>query len=263
MISIIPNWHPILVHFTVALLSISVVFYFAARLLPQAHRWKEQWSHMANWSLWTGCVFTVLTVVAGWFAYNSVAHDSLSHAAMTLHRNWAIPTAILFIFIGITAISLARNKSKPGFLFLSVSAVATIMLLTTAWLGAESVYRYGIGVLSLPTVESGADGHDHSHETMSDSDTEVTTQAPKGEHTDDHDMTTESESNDNNDSSHGHKDTDDHSDHDMTTESESNDNSDSSHGHKDTDDHSDDDMTTESESNDNSHSSDGHDDHHH
>ncbi|PCH60966.1 MAG: hypothetical protein COC04_06480 [Gammaproteobacteria bacterium] len=234
MISIIPNWHPILVHFTVALLSISVLFYFAARLLPQAHRWKEQWSHMANWSLWTGCVFTLLTVVAGWFAYNSVAHDSLSHAAMTLHRNWAIPTAILFIFIGITAISLARKKSKPGFLFLSISAVATMMLLTTAWLGAESVYRYGIGVLSLPTVESGADGHDHSHAPTEDSDSEHTEPSPMDEQVhEDPEMTTESESNKNSDSSHGHDDTDNHSDDDITTETESNDNSDNSFGHDD------------------------------
>ena len=241
MISIIPNWHPILVHFTVALLSISVLFYFAARLLPQAHRWKEQWSHMANWSLWPGCIFTLFTVIAGWFAYNSVAHDSLSHAAMTLHRNWAIPTAILFICIGITAISLARNKSKPGFLFLSVSAVATMMLLTTAWLGAESVYRYGIGVLSLPTVESGADGHDHSHAPTEDS--EHTEPSPMDEQV--------------------HEDHDDHEDPEMTTESESNKNSDSSHGHDDTDNHSADDITTETESNDTIDNSHGHDDHHH
>ncbi len=225
MISIIPNWHPILVHFTVGLLSVSVLFYFAQRLLPIGHQWKQQWSHMANWSLWSGCAFTLLTVAAGWFAFNSVSHDSISHAAMTLHRNWAIPTAILFIFIGIAAISLARKQSKPGFLFLSVSAVATIMLLTTAWLGAESVYRYGIGVLSLPTVESGADGHDHSHETMTDNDTEGTTQPIMAEHTDDHSNTTETESNKNSGGSHGHD--------DITTETESNDNIDSSDGHDD------------------------------
>ncbi len=38
MIEIIPNWHPLLVHFTLGLLSTSVLFYLASalhRLLPK------------------------------------------------------------------------------------------------------------------------------------------------------------------------------------------------------------------------------------
>jgi uncharacterized membrane protein len=163
MPEIIPNYHPILVHFTIALLSISVVFYVVRLLLPINHRWREQWLNMANWSLWTGCLFAIATVIAGWFAYNSVAHDTPSHAAMTLHRNWAIPTAVLFLLIGFSSIRLAISNKLPGFKFISVSIVAAIMLMVTGWLGAEAVYRYGLGVMSLPKVEAGVDGHNHSH----------------------------------------------------------------------------------------------------
>ncbi len=163
MPEIIPNYHPILVHFTIALLSISVVFYVVRLVLPINHRWREQWLNMANWSLWTGCLFAIATVIAGWFAYNSVAHDTPSHAAMTLHRNWAIPTAVLFLLIGFSSIRLAISNKLPGFKFISVSIVAAIMLMVTGWLGAEAVYRYGLGVMSLPKVEAGADGHNHSH----------------------------------------------------------------------------------------------------
>ncbi len=163
MPEIIPNYHPLLVHFTIALLSISVVFYVIRLLLPINHRWREQWLNMANWNLWTGCLFAIATVIAGWFAYNSVAHDTASHAAMTLHRNWAIPTAILFLLIGFSSIRLAMTNKLPGFKFISVSIVAAIMLMVTGWLGAEAVYRYGLGVMSLPKVEAGADGHNHSH----------------------------------------------------------------------------------------------------
>ncbi|MDH5357312.1 MAG: DUF2231 domain-containing protein [Gammaproteobacteria bacterium] len=170
MITVIPNWHPILVHFTIGLLSISVVFYFAVKVLPNDHRWKEQWHHMANWSLWTGCLFTVATVIAGWYAYNTVEHDSASHAAMTLHRNWALPTAALFLLVGISVVVLNKTHKKPGLLFLSVSAVAGIMLMVTGWLGAEAVYRYGIGVMSLPTIETETDGHDHSRSTTVETD---------------------------------------------------------------------------------------------
>jgi len=167
MPEIIPNYHPILVHFTIALLSISVLFYLLRLFLPVNHRWREQWLNMANWSLWTGCLFAIATVIAGWFAYNTVAHDAPSHAAMTLHRNWALPTATLFLLLGLSSIGLARRKKMPGFKFIFVSIIAAILLMVTGWLGAEAVYRYGLGVMSLPKVEVGADGHNHSHGTES------------------------------------------------------------------------------------------------
>jgi len=161
MITILPNWHPIFVHFTIGLLGIAVVFYFASALLAKNHQWKQQWQHMANWSLWSGCLVTIFTLFAGWYAYNTVAHDQASHAAMTIHRNWALVTASLFLVLGFAAISIVRNNKTPRFLFLSVTAIAGAMLLITGFLGGEAVYRHGLGVMSLPDVES--EGHDHAH----------------------------------------------------------------------------------------------------
>ena len=163
MIEIIPNWHPLLVHFTVGLLSTSSLFYVASAFLSHTNSWKQQWLNMANWSLWSGCLFAIGTAFAGWLAYNSVAHDSASHAAMTLHRNWALPTASTFLLLGLWAIFNARKNRRPGFLFLTFSIIAAGLLMVTGWLGAEAVYRYGLGVKSLPVVAEGADGHNHSH----------------------------------------------------------------------------------------------------
>jgi len=163
MIEIIPNWHPLLVHFTVGLLSTSSLFYVASAFLSHTNSWKQQWLNMANWSLWSGCLFAMGTAFAGWLAYNSVAHDSASHAAMTLHRNWALPTASTFLLLGLWAIINARKNRRPGFLFLTFSIIAAGLLTVTGWLGAEAVYRYGLGVKSLPVVAKGADGHNHSH----------------------------------------------------------------------------------------------------
>jgi len=168
MIEIIPNWHPLLVHFTVGLLTTSVLFYLASAVLSRTNSWKQQWLNMANWSLWSGCLFAIATAIAGWLAYNSVAHDSASHAAMTLHRNWALPTASTFLLLGLWAIFIARKDRRPGFLFLTFSTIAAGLLMVTGWLGAEAVYRYGLGVKSLPVVTEGADGHNHSHGTEHD-----------------------------------------------------------------------------------------------
>jgi uncharacterized membrane protein len=164
MLTIVPNWHPLFVHFTIALLSMAVMFFLARLLLPSGHSWKQQWLNMANWSLWSGCLFAIVTLIAGWFAYNSVAHDARSHEAMTLHRNWALPTTAIFLIVGMSAINLARKNKEPGFIFLSVSVIAAVLLMIAGWLGAEGVYRYGLGVMSLPAVETSNDLHtDDSH----------------------------------------------------------------------------------------------------
>lgn len=163
MITILPNWHPIFVHFTIGLLGTAVVFYFASALLAKDHKWKQQWQHMANWSLWTGGLVTIGTVFAGWYAYNTVAHDEAAHAAMTLHRDWALATASLFVILGIAAVSIVKNNKTPGYLFLSIAAIAGAMLMITGFLGGEAVYRHGLGVMSLPAVETPADGHHHDH----------------------------------------------------------------------------------------------------
>jgi|AZIC01.1.fsa_nt_gi uncharacterized membrane protein len=163
MIDILPNWHPIFVHYSVALLSVAIGFYFARLILPNTSELKTQWLTVANWSLWIGCLFSIATVLAGIYAFNTVAHDSASHLAMETHRNWALPTAGLFLILGATALWLNKNNKQPGLTFLSTGLIALILLMITGWLGAEAVYRYGLGVLSLPEVSSGSDGHDHSH----------------------------------------------------------------------------------------------------
>ena len=89
MIEIIPNWHPLLVHFTVALLSLAVLVHLAV-LLPLPAGVRAEGKVVARWLLWLGALFAIATAATGWLAYNSVEHDDISHAAMTVHRNWAL-----------------------------------------------------------------------------------------------------------------------------------------------------------------------------
>lgn len=160
MIEIIPNWHPILVHFTIALLSTSVGLFLLAALL-KTHRWREQWLSVANWNLWIGAGFAILTALAGWDAYNTVAHDTPSHAAMTDHRNWALATLAIFLVLAAWSIVRHRAKKLPDLPFLIIAVIAGGLLMSTGWHGAEAVYRYGLGVMSLPQVEG--EGHAHEH----------------------------------------------------------------------------------------------------
>lgn len=171
MIEIIPNWHPIFVHFTVALFSMSVLFFVLGRILS-THKWRDQWLTVAHWNLWMGAAISLLTATAGWFAFNSVDHDTPSHEAMIEHRNLALATLAMFLPIAMWSLARYRAGKPVQAAFLVALLAAQGLLLATAWHGAELVYRHGLGVMSLPKKESGGHAHQHSgngaHEHASD-----------------------------------------------------------------------------------------------
>jgi len=159
MFEIIPNWHPVFVHFTVALLSLAVVLFVVAPLIKGSLR--EQWLIVARWTLWFGVAITLITGLTGLYAYNTVAHDGPSHIAMTEHRNWALATIPLFLLLAAWAIVWTRRGKPLSIAFIVPMVVAGGLLGSTAWHGGELVYRYGLGVMSLPKAEG--EGHHHSH----------------------------------------------------------------------------------------------------
>lgn len=159
LIEIIPNWHPVFVHFTVALLFIAATIHLLSRFLPNGEL-ANQLTIVARWNLWLGVGFTLLTVAAGWYAYNTVAHDAPSHITMTKHRNWAMATFTLFLVIAGWEYYLSRRGKSKNWLFTRLLVIAAGSLLSTAWRGGELVYRHGLGVMALPQAEI---GHEHSH----------------------------------------------------------------------------------------------------
>lgn len=160
MVEIIPNWHPILVHFTLALLSISALLYLAGLVLK-----KKNLLIAARWNLWIGAVATVGTVLAGLYAYNTVTHDGMSHVAMTDHRNWALPTAGIFVTLAFWAAWKQRGAQAVSPAFVVIMLLATGLLAVTGYKGGEVVYRHGIGVMRMPEMhgDDDHDGHMHGH----------------------------------------------------------------------------------------------------
>ncbi len=165
MIEIIPNWHPLFVHFTVALFSTAVGFYIlsyvTARIPVFQNSLVKEFETVARWCLWVVSLLTIITVMAGLQAYYTVNHDTPSHLAMTNHRNWAIPTAIGIVLVALWSIWRYQKGKAVTVSFLIGLLIVQGLLLSTAWRGAELVFRYGIGVMSLPKPEGV--GHNHSH----------------------------------------------------------------------------------------------------
>lgn len=165
MIEILPNWHPIFVHFTVALFSISVLLYVVSLVLTKGP-FKTQLLGVANWNLWMGGIFTIVTLIMGWLAYNSVVHDTPSHVQMTTHMYWAFGAGGMFALVILWSLLLKMKKVQPGILFILVAVGAGGVLAVTAYHGGEAVYRFGLGVKCVPNQKCAPQpkgGHTHSH----------------------------------------------------------------------------------------------------
>lgn len=165
MIEIIPNWHPIFVHFTVGVFTTAFGFYVLAylssflRIVPV--KIVYEFEVVGRWCLWIAALMTFFTVIAGLHAYNTVKHDDISHVAMTNHRNWALPTAGLIMLLAIWSAWRYYKYKILTIIFMIALFIIQSLLVCTAWRGGELVYRHGLGVISLPHEEG--EGHQHHH----------------------------------------------------------------------------------------------------
>lgn len=153
-----PNIHPLLVHFAIALTMTAALAYVLA-WIPAASRWRASLTPAADWMLAFAALAVVATVAAGFQAYYSVAHDGPSHAAMTTHRNWAVPTGVAIL--ALSGWRWFRRLSPPSALFTTLIVAGAVLIAVTGWWGGKLVFAHGLGVASLPQAEEA--GHNHEH----------------------------------------------------------------------------------------------------
>jgi uncharacterized membrane protein len=154
--AIIPNLHPLAVHFPIALTAVSFLFFAGARI-GSSRSWAPQWSAVGHWTLWLAALSSVGTAGLGWLAFNSVKHDDVSHVAMLLHRNWALPTAIGLVVVAAWDLWRIRETYLPSVSTVLATGLLFVAVSVSGWLGGELVYRHGLGVLSLPHGDAEAD----------------------------------------------------------------------------------------------------------
>lgn len=153
---IIPNWHPVIVHFTIALLVIATLLFIFA-VASRSRSLGISATLAGRWNLAFGTLAAVGTVGTGWVAYNTVAHDEPSHINMTTHMWWALGTTAVFIVAAVLAWLDRRRAVGASAMLLVALVVGSAALVVTGWYGAENVYRFGLGVKSMPQ----ADHHEH------------------------------------------------------------------------------------------------------
>lgn len=137
-------WHPIIVHFAIALLSIAVItdlIYLISK--------KEHFMQISTYLLLTGTVSAIAAVLTGHQAEEAVIKTPEVEALISSHKNSGEIT--MWIFIIVTALRFLYIKfklfEKPiKWIYYMISIMALAFLLRTGILGGEMVYIHGVGI---------------------------------------------------------------------------------------------------------------------
>ena len=161
MIQIIPNFHPVVVHFPIVLTIVAFISALAAQLFKK-RVFASHLTIISHYMLWAAAATVLVAISFGWLAYNSVNHDDAGHAAMTVHKFWAFITAAVLVLLALFDIKKHLLNTIFPLYFVVLLGVASASVGATAWLGGEVVYRHGIGVLSMPAQMIEGMQHEHS-----------------------------------------------------------------------------------------------------
>lgn len=163
----INNFHPLVVHFPIALLVIFFIADTAAITFKQPN-----WRNFASGALYAGTAFAGLTVYLGYQAAEAVAHDDVVHSIMERHETLGV--TVLCMAVILSAIRWFFGSSPNLGLrigSLLFAGLLNVLLFLGADLGGLMVYHYGVAVNAvLPSLSNfqhqHADGepeHEHVH----------------------------------------------------------------------------------------------------
>lgn len=140
-----PSWHPMLVHFPIALVLCGAAALFAARFLRQPSL-AATLATVGTWNLCLGAAGILLAFATGLVATIGLQLGDEARHALGLHIKWAASASFLVILLALWRSAGSRPEARASGLFLVVLALACAALIVTAYRGGLNTYYYGIGV---------------------------------------------------------------------------------------------------------------------
>jgi uncharacterized membrane protein len=158
-IAAMENFHPLFVHFPIALLSL----FFVLDALGSLSR-NLLIRDVASWFLYLGTLFAGITVALGLHAADTVAHGDDVHMIMEHHEHLGI--SVLSLALVLSAWRMFARDGISGSwntLHLSMAGILAVILAFTADLGGLMVYGYGVAVAPVTAAnQDAAMVHQHS-----------------------------------------------------------------------------------------------------
>ena len=153
------NIHPLVVHFPIALLLSSAVFYFSGLLF----RWNGVLA-AGRWTLLLGTISAALALWTGLEASETVSHGGATHEIMTAHQNFAFLVLGLSVILSFWVIFAKSDvPSKGRGLFLMALVLLCLVLVQGADLGGRMVFIDGVGVGQKSMLPEWTEGTEHEH----------------------------------------------------------------------------------------------------
>ncbi len=138
-------WHPMIVHFPLALVTTATLCLVAARLLRD-ERAAVALAIVGTWNLSLGAAAALFAIGTGLAAVVSLDVGAAAHQAISLHLQWAIFSTLGVVVSAVWRGAGTARDSRPSWAFLAVLLAATLAMIETGYRGGENTYRHGIGV---------------------------------------------------------------------------------------------------------------------
>jgi uncharacterized membrane protein len=140
-----PGWHPLVVHFPIALTLTAGALLIAAKFVRN-EALAATLATIGTWNLCMGAVAALFALATGLAATLDLQVGAAAHVAIATHVKWAMFTTLALLLTAVWRGAGNAQQSRPSALFLVVLAGACIALAIAGYHGGENVYRYAIGV---------------------------------------------------------------------------------------------------------------------
>lgn len=156
------NFHPLVVHFPIALLSL----FFVIDTLGSLRR-NLLMRDVASWFLYLGTVFAAIAVTLGLMAASTVAHGDDVHMIMEHHEHLGISVLTMAVVLsGWRWFARDVIEGSLNTVHMTMAGLLVLLLALTADMGGLMVYRYGVAVAAVAASnQEAAAAHHHGEMT--------------------------------------------------------------------------------------------------
>jgi uncharacterized membrane protein len=144
----LPNWHPLVVHFPIALVLAATALLLGARLLRNESLAATA-ATVGTWNLCLGSFAALFALGTGLGAVLDLDVSAAARQAISVHLKWAMFTTLLLLLLAIWRGAGTASRSRPSWLFLMVLVAASAALIFTGYRGGKNVYEYAVGVRKI------------------------------------------------------------------------------------------------------------------
>ena len=149
----LPNLHPIVVHFPIALLPAAALVDLLSLFSPRRSAVRDT----ATWLYLAGTAFALLAYFSGRSGVDAMTLTPVVDPLVNAHEYWAFRTTWFFAFFASLRLAVSYVLPPRPIILLVAFILAVgglVMLVQTAEHGAVLVYQHGLGVReAVPTSD--------------------------------------------------------------------------------------------------------------